>query len=102
MLLPLIVASGLALATILDTGVYTPPDDSGDSGDDSGDDDSGDDGSVVVQPPENHYDGHLDGKTASQMAGDEGGCATVGESAQLALVLVLVGVAAGRLRRPRR
>ena len=95
------MASGPALATIYDTGVYTPVDDSGD--DDSGDkDDSGDDGSVVVQPPENNYDGHLDGKPASQMAGDEGGCATVGGSADLALALVLVGVVAGRLRRPRR
>ena len=99
MLFPLIVASGPARATF-DTGTYTPIYDTGDTGDSGDSGDSG--GQVVVQPPENNYDGHLDGKLAYQMAGDEGGCATVGGPAGLTLALVLVGIIAGRLRRPRR
>ena len=99
MLFPLLLASGLARATIYDTGTYPPVDDTGDTGD-SGD--SGDDGSGVVPLPNNDYDGHLDGKLAYQMAGDSGGCATVGGPAGLAVSLVLVGALAGRLRRPRR
>ena len=77
-----------------DTGYY----DTGNNDDTGGD--SG--GSVVVPLPNNDYDGHLDGQLAYQMAGDNGGCATAGGPADLALVLGLVGVAAGRLRRPRR
>ena len=98
-MLSILVASGLALAYYEDTGVYTPVDDSGDTGDTG---DSGDDGSVVIPLPNNDYDGHLDGELAYQMAGDDGGCATAGGPADLALALGLVGVAAGRLRRPRR
>ena len=98
-MLPLLVASGLALAFYEDTGIYTPVDDSGDTGDTA---DSGDSGSVVIPAPNNDYDGHLDGSLAYQMAGDDGGCATVGGPADLALALGLVGVVAGRLRRPRR
>jgi len=97
-MLSILVASGLALATIYDTGTYTPVDDTGDTGDTS---DSGD-GSVVVPLPNNDYDGHLDGELAYQMAGDKGGCATVGGRADLVLALGLVGALAGRLRRPRR
>jgi MYXO-CTERM domain-containing protein len=96
MLFPL-VASGPALA-FYDTGIYTPVDDTGDTGD-SGD--SGDD-PVVIPAPDNEYDGHLDGQLAYQLAGDDGGCATVGGPADLALALALVGALAGRLRRPRR
>ena len=99
MLFSILVASGLARATIYDTGVYTPVDDSGDTGD-SGD--SGDEGGSVVPLPNNDYDGHLDGELAYQMAGDKGGCATVGGPADLVLALGLVGALAGRLRRPRR
>lgn len=98
-MLSLLVASGLALAFYEDTGVYTPVDDTGDTGDTA---DSGDSGSVVIPAPNNDYDGHLDGSLAYQMAGDDGGCATVGGRADLALALGLVGVVAGRLRRPRR
>ena len=100
MLFP-ILSSGLAQAY-----TYTPIDDSGDSGylDTGDDDDTGDsgDGGVVIPAPDNDYDGHLDGKLAYQLAGDEGGCATVGGPADLVLALVLVGGVAGRLRRPRR
>ncbi len=100
MLFPiLLVASGPAVATIFDTGTYTPVDDTGDTGD-SGD--SGDEGGGVIPAPNNDYDGHLDGKLAYQIAGDEGGCATVGGHAELVLALVLVGGLVGRLRRPRR
>lgn len=99
MLFSLIVASGPALAFYEDTGIYTPVDDSGDTGD-SGD--SGDDEGQVIPAPNNDYDGHLDGKLAYQMAGDEGGCATLGGPADLVLALGLVGALAGRLRRPRR
>jgi hypothetical protein len=99
MLFPLLVMCGPARAYFpvdtgsQDTGYY-------DTGNDTGD--SGDSGSVVVPLPNNDYDGHLDGELAYQMAGDKGGCATVGGPADLALALGLVGVAAGRLRRPRR
>ena len=96
-MLSILVASGLALAYYdtgyYDTGIY-------DTGDDTGD--SGDSGSVVVPLPNNDYDGHLDGQLAYQMAGDKGGCATVGGPADLALAFGLVGALAGRLRRPRR
>jgi len=94
MLLSLLVLCGPARATY--TPVYDTGDDTGDSGD------SGDSGSVVVPLPNNDYDGHLDGELAYQMAGDEGGCATVGGPADLVLALGLVGALAGRLRRPRR
>jgi len=95
-----ILLSGPALAFYEDTGIYTPVDDTGDTGDtgDSGDDDDG----SVVPLPNNDYDGHLDGSLAYQMAGDDGGCAAVGGPADLVLALGLVGVTAGRLRRPRR
>ena len=97
-----IVAGRPALAFFEDTGTYTPVDDSGD--DDSGTDDSGDSGDdeVVIPAPNNDYDGTLNGKLAYQLAGDEGGCATVGGPANLVLALVLVGALAGRLRRRRR
>jgi hypothetical protein len=100
MLIPIILASGLAQAYgtypkdtgYYDTGIY-----------DTGDDDTGDSGgSVVIPAPDNEYDGHLDGQLAYQMAGDDGGCATVGGPADLVLALGLVGALAGRLRRPRR
>ena len=94
-----IVASLPAVAFYEDTGIYTPVDDSGDTGDTG---DTGDDGSVVIPAPNNDYDGHLDGQLAYQMAGDKGGCATVGGPASLVLAFVLVGVLAGRLRRRRR
>ena len=98
MLFSLVVMTGPARAYYpqdtgyYDTGIY----DTGDTGD------SGDSGSVVVPLPNNDYDGHLDGSLAYQMAGDKGGCATVGGPADLVLALGLVGAAAGRLRRPRR
>ena len=100
MLFPMLAASGPALAFgkypkdtgYYDTGIY-----------DTGDDDTGDSGgSVVIPAPDNDYDGHLDGQLAYQMAGDEGGCATVGGPADLVLALLLVGGVAARLRRPRR
>jgi hypothetical protein len=104
MLFSLVLASAPALAVGTypkDTGPYDSGyfdtgnnDDSGDSGDSGG--------SVVIPAPNNDYDGHLDGELAYQMAGDNGGCATVGGSADLALALGLVGALAGRLRRPRR
>ncbi len=85
-----------------DSGIYDTGD-SGDSGDTGDTGDSGDSGGVVPLPPENTYDGHLDGELAYQMAGDEGGCATPGtRPVALVVPLVLVGVAVGRLRRPRR
>ena len=99
-----LVASGLAQAIGTypkDTGPYdsgyfdTGHDDTGDSGD------SGDSGGFIPLP-NNDYDGHLDGSLAYQMAGDKGGCATLGGPADLALALGLVGALAGRLRRPRR
>jgi hypothetical protein len=95
MIFPILV-SRPALA-VFDTGTYTPIGDTDDE--DTGD--SGDDGGVIPAP-DNDYDGHLDGKLAYQLAGDEGGCAAVGGPADLVLALVLVGALAGRLRRPRR
>jgi hypothetical protein len=99
MLFSLLAMSGPARAyTYLDsgdTGYY----DTGNN-DDTGD--SGDSGSVVIPLPNNDYDGHLDGQLAYQMAGDKGGCATVGGPGDLVLALGLVGALAGRLRRPRR
>jgi hypothetical protein len=101
MLFSLLVLSGPARAYYPtdsgsnDTGYYdTGNNDTGDSGDSGG--------SVVIPLPNNDYDGHLDGQLAYQMAGDNGGCATVGGPGDLVLGLGLVGAAAGRLRRPRR
>ena len=97
MLFSLLMMSAPARAyTYMDTGYYY------DTGNDTGDTGDSGDGSVVVPLPNNDYDGHLDGELAYQMAGDNGGCATVGGPADLVLALSLVGVTAGRLRRPRR